>query len=220
MNIKVLVVLLFVVAALPFLVLSIVSEIRKQHFMAVLGVLLAVVGLDQFIAGRLVLKWLSTLDHFMVFISALLLAILAWLIRTTMASRRKRRNLRWTRRPGQSEFAWACVRHLMRNGWRDRGHLDVVGAHGFWTSRGNEAITFFFCVNDVPINAIRGGMKTDRRAAFPEVKVVTWDSRPDSLSNALHEMKWNTIEVSAFKKGTSGDVTGLDSTSQAVIARE
>lgn len=199
MNSKALVVLLIVVAALPFIVLSVASEIRKSHIIVVLLTLLALISLDQFSTGRIFLLWLGNINHLMIPFMVAILVIVVWVVWTVVGSHRSRRDLSWTRRPKQSEFAWACIGHLLRNGWRDRGHLDIVGAHGFWTSRGKETITFFFCVDDVPVNAIKGGLKTHRRPTFPDVRVVTWGARPESLLKALNDMDWDTIDLSVFR---------------------
>lgn len=205
-------------AALPFVLVSLVSQLTRVHLMALVAIGVVVVALAQLPWGRTALAWVGHADHFMPILGLFVVLLAGWMLCHVVVARRRRRTLSWTQPPSQTEFATGCVARLFGNGWIFRGHVCRIAADIYWLTRPRREIMIVFCVGNLNIPDVRRGLSQYKRTVPKEAMVVMWRQPSFELARELDTLGWRILTFEDFVRLSGSDLIETDAAAPRRVA--
>lgn len=189
----------FCIAAAPFFLVSVLSEVRRAHVLPVIAFLVITAGLSQTSPGHMIFNWFAQTDHLMLPLIVFVLGLGAWVAGAGLIKKLSQNRLSWRQQPRQTEFSSNCASHLYKSGWVHRGDIKILTADIFWMNKKKRFVTFIFFVARLDTDAIRRAAKQIRREFFDEVIVVGWTQPSENLVSAARSYGWHAIGIDELK---------------------
>ena len=200
MSEKALVIVGFMIAVLPFIIYSFVSDLTKRQFTVLAGITLLLACLASTATGRSLLSWLGQSEHLLPLLLSLTTILVGFAINRFITIRRQRRRLAWHNKPSQREFAAACYDLLIRRGWTHRQELSRLFFNVYWMQLERERITFVVSVGRLEIEALQRLFGSAGSAPAKKVLVVLWERPVDTMQAMLDKFGWRCMVLDDFKQ--------------------
>lgn len=200
MGEKALIVVGFIIAVLPFIIYSFISDLTKKQFIVLAVVTILIGCLASTATGRSISGWLGQSEHLLPLLLALSALLIGVLIARYATARRRRYRAVWPSRPSQREFAAACYHSLLRRGWTHRSDVSRASFSIYWMQLGRDRVTFVFAVGQLEIDPLRRLFSTNGLQPGNKVLVVLWRQPLDTMQVVLDKLGWRVFILDDFKQ--------------------
>lgn len=199
MSPKAIIIVGMILAVLPFIIYSFLSDLTKRQFVLSALFLFAIGCAASTGVGQTVFSWLERPEHSLPILFFFGLFLIGVFSAQVVMTRRRRRQLTWGRRPSQAEFSEACCNMLTRAGWEVGQDINTAFFNIYWMKYNKERITFIFSVNSIEIGSILRALNSSRATPTKKVLIVLWEQPLDSMLTVLDQHGWRFMTLDNFK---------------------